>query len=161
MGRYPATKVGTYDWFSNWTDFRSAYTPDYGNRLSFINDGYLYVFSGMVAVAMAHQVTQSPTSQLAWNFMKTNVLDIFPWNTADNIKWAVIPRGAALTTPPPSCDLNGDGLINVLDVQLAIQSALGVRPCGTADLNGDGKCDALDVQLEIKSALSGTCVTGP
>jgi hypothetical protein len=161
MGRYPATKIGTYDWFSNWTDFRNAYTSDYANRMSFSNDGYLYVFAGMAAVAMAHQVTQSATSQQAWNFMKANVLDAFTWTSPDVIKWAVIPRGSALTTPPPGCDLNGDGLTNVLDVQLAIQSALGVRACGTADLNGDGKCDVLDVQQEIKSALSGTCVTGP
>ena len=51
MGRYPATKVGTWDWFSNWTDFRNAYTSDYANRMYFSNDGYEYIFSGMVAVA--------------------------------------------------------------------------------------------------------------
>lgn len=158
MGRYPATKAATWDWFSNWTDFRNAYTSAYANRMYFSNDGYEYIFSGMVAVAMSHQVTQSSVSQQAWNFMKTNVLDAFTWTSPDNIKWAVIPRVATSTGTAPDCDLNGDGKVNVLDVQLAIQSALGTRTCGMADLDGDGKCDVVDVQLEVQSALSGVCM---
>ncbi len=160
MGRYPATKAGTFNWISNWTDFRNGYTPDYGNRMYFSNDGYLYVFSGMVAVAMAHQVTQNAASQQAWNFMKTNVLDAFTWTSPDVIKWAVIPRVAGGTSTSGGCDLNGDGLVNVVDVQLAIQSALGSRTCGSADLNRDGKCDVVDVQSEIQSVLTGICRAG-
>jgi hypothetical protein len=55
------------------------------------------------------------------------------------------------------CDLNGDQLVNVIDVQVAINQSLGVAPCGTADLNRDGQCNVIDVQLEINSVLTGSC----
>ncbi len=92
--------------------------------------------------------------------MKTNVLDAFTWTSPDVIKWAVIPRVAGGTSTSGGCDLNGDGLVNVVDVQLAIQSALGSRTCGSADLNRDGKCDVVDVQSEIQSVLTGICRAG-
>ena len=44
--------------------------------------------------------------------------------------------------PSPSrCDLNGDGAVNILDVQLAINQALGGSPCGSADLDRNGVCN--------------------
>lgn len=56
-----------------------------------------------------------------------------------------------------ACDLNGDSLVNVIDVQAAINQTLGVAACGGADLNRDGQCNVLDVQLEINSVLTGSC----
>lgn len=50
-------------------------------------------------------------------------------------------------------DLNGDGLVNVLDVVSAIGQVIGTATCSTADVNGDAHCDALDVILIIRSAL--------
>ena len=54
------------------------------------------------------------------------------------------------------CDVNHDGLINITDVQAAVNQALGVSAC-TSDLDGDGKCDIIDVQRVITAALGGTC----
>src|SRR5437879_3668909 len=53
-------------------------------------------------------------------------------------------------------DLNGDGLINVVDVQLAVNAALGMQTYQTknADLNGDGFWNVLDVQLVVNLALN-------
>ena len=62
---------------------------------------------------------------------------------------------------PKSCDLNNDGMVNVVDVQLAINQALGVSTCGTASLITPGQCTAADVQRVIAAALGGACVTGP
>jgi len=45
-------------------------------------------------------------------------------------------------------DLDNDGFVDVVDVQLVTDQALGLAPCGAGDVNKDGKCDALDVQLE-------------
>jgi hypothetical protein len=59
------------------------------------------------------------------------------------------------------CDLNGDGVVNVVDVQLAISQALGTIPCGSADLIGNGTCTVVDVQRVISAALGGTCQLGP
>jgi hypothetical protein len=60
-----------------------------------------------------------------------------------------------------SCDVNSDSLVNVIDVQLAVNQTLGTTPCGTADLNGDGQCNVIDVQRVINAALGASCVIGP
>ena len=54
----------------------------------------------------------------------------------------------------PSDDLNGDGLVNLLDVQLAILQALGSSACSSADLNQDGQCNVVDVQMLVNYILS-------
>ncbi len=60
-----------------------------------------------------------------------------------------------------SCDLNGDGKVNVLDVQLATNQTLGYAACGSADLNGDSKCTIVDVQRIISTSLGAACHLGP
>jgi hypothetical protein len=59
-----------------------------------------------------------------------------------------------------SCDLNGDGVVNVVDVQLAINMALGTTPCNSY-VNGPLVCNALVVQRVINADLGGTCVVQP
>jgi hypothetical protein len=59
-----------------------------------------------------------------------------------------------------SCDFNNDGSVNVQDVQLAIDMALGLSTC-TANINGAGVCNVIVVQRVINTALGGPCVTGP
>lgn len=54
-------------------------------------------------------------------------------------------------------DVNGDGSVNALDVQLTINAALGNDIGGPdADINADGTINALDVQLCINAALGIT-----
>jgi hypothetical protein len=60
-----------------------------------------------------------------------------------------------------SCDLNADGVVNAVDVQLAINQALGIAPCTNADLIGNGVCSVLDVQRIINAANGGVCRVGP
>lgn len=50
-------------------------------------------------------------------------------------------------------DLNGDGKVDMADVQIAVNQATGAAVCGTGDINGDGKCNVMDVLLVIKAAL--------
>ena len=60
-----------------------------------------------------------------------------------------------LPGPPPNpYDINLDGDVNALDVQLVINAALGnsIAPLN-ADVNGDGSINAVDVQLVINAAL--------
>jgi hypothetical protein len=63
--------------------------------------------------------------------------------------------------PPLSCDLNGDGISNVLDVQIAVTQALGKAPCTNADLTQSGTCGVIDVQRVLNAALGGVCKIGP
>ncbi|HTB18166.1 MAG TPA: hypothetical protein VK708_08610 [Bryobacteraceae bacterium] len=59
------------------------------------------------------------------------------------------------------CDLNDDGVVNVVDVQIEIDASLGLRACGAGDLNGDGVCDATDIQRLTQAALGRACQIGP
>ena len=54
------------------------------------------------------------------------------------------------------CDINLDGTMNVVDVQLEINEALGVTPA-VNDLNGDGQVNVVDVQIVINAALGLGC----
>ena len=57
------------------------------------------------------------------------------------------------------CDLNQDGQINVVDVQLATNMALGLIPC-TATVYASGVCNLVVIQRITNAALGQTCVTG-
>jgi dockerin type I repeat protein len=61
--------------------------------------------------------------------------------------------------PTPTCDLNGDGVVNGTDVTLAINQALGLG--GNAiDLDGDGTWNVVDVQRVINAANGQACRIG-
>jgi hypothetical protein len=55
------------------------------------------------------------------------------------------------------CDLNGDGKVDVGDVQRAINEALGGAPA-VDDLNGDGVVNVVDVQMVMEGVSTGSCV---
>jgi hypothetical protein len=65
---------------------------------------------------------------------------------------------AGSTTTTTSCDLNNDGVVNILDVQIAINQALGLTPCTNADLQQIGQCNTTDVQTVLNASLGGACV---
>jgi hypothetical protein len=60
-----------------------------------------------------------------------------------------------------ACDLNKDGTVNAVDVQLAINQVIGVTACTNADLVGNGTCTVVGVQRIINDINSGVCRTGP
>ncbi len=48
----------------------------------------------------------------------------------------------------PNCNVNGDGSVNVLDLQALANVILGISPSSPSyDLNGDGRVDVLDLQI--------------
>ena len=58
------------------------------------------------------------------------------------------------------CDVNQNSVVNIVDVQLAVNQALGQTAC-TADVNQDGSCNVVDVQRIANAALGGPCVVSP
>jgi hypothetical protein len=68
--------------------------------------------------------------------------------------------GQAGLASPPLCDVNGDGLVNVSDVQVSVNAALGMAPC-TMDLDQNGRCDIVDVQRVVNAAQGASCRVGP
>jgi hypothetical protein len=69
-----------------------------------------------------------------------------------------VTPGGPSPTPQPS-DLNLDGRIDVLDVQLCVNAFLGSETdpgiVARADVNLDGSVDVLDVQLVVNKFLGG------
>jgi len=57
---------------------------------------------------------------------------------------------------PSTCDINGDGFTNVLDVQLEIEEDLTYLPA-TNTLNGGSTVNVADVQIVISAALGLGC----
>jgi hypothetical protein len=70
------------------------------------------------------------------------------------------PYEAVGSTTTLTCDLNHDGVVNALDVQLAINQALGLAACSSADLQQNGTCSVIDVQRVITASLGGACIIG-
>src|ERR1039457_884197 len=58
-----------------------------------------------------------------------------------------------------ACDLNGDGLVNVLDVQLAANMVLSLAPC-TANVIGTGECNIVVIQRVVNAAVAGPASLG-
>jgi|CXWL01.1.fsa_nt_gi parallel beta-helix repeat protein len=50
-------------------------------------------------------------------------------------------------------DINGDGITNVTDIQIAVNQAAGGAACGSGDVNKDGVCNVADVQLVVNRSL--------
>jgi hypothetical protein len=69
--------------------------------------------------------------------------------------FSVLPSSVA---PANSCDLNGDGVVNSADVQIAVSQALRVTPCGSAALNG--VCNVVDLQRIVNAANGQACKVG-
>jgi hypothetical protein len=66
-------------------------------------------------------------------------------------------KGCYLEPVAGPCDLNSDGVVNILDVQIALDLILGTSPC-TGNMFSSGTCTVTDVQRVITSALGGSCI---
>jgi len=71
---------------------------------------------------------------------------------------ALLAVAGQVAWPQSACDLNLDGSVNVVDVQLGVNMSLGLAPC-TANINGAGVCNVVTVQRVINAGLGGTCQT--
>jgi murein DD-endopeptidase MepM/ murein hydrolase activator NlpD len=91
------------------------------------------------------------------------------WNLSQCSRWPDLVRYAdplqwlgplqVAYSAPNRCDLNGDGVVDLKDVELGRQMALKLIPC-TADLNMDGECNVIDVQRIVNASLNGVCRVG-
>lgn len=87
-------------------------------------------------------------------------LDAFALVNQANSDAFLLKLNPPASGPVSACDLNGDGVVNAADVQLAVNQTLGVAPCTNASLQQNGQCNVVDVQRVIKSSLGGSCLTG-
>ncbi|MGI6460600.1 MAG: dockerin type I domain-containing protein [Candidatus Hydrogenedentales bacterium] len=64
------------------------------------------------------------------------------------------PPNLPLEEQPVHGDVNGDGKVDAVDIQLVINAVLDIITLPTADINRDGAVNAVDVQLVINAALN-------
>ncbi len=156
-GRVPTINVATGQYFNSYSSLKTGWQPNWqaltsgygpaGESDTFPPEGY-----AAYAMAATSYLTNLPNGPAAWSFMASNVLPDASFN--DNPHWALIPRGAtgSPAPPPPSkCDLNADGVINILDVQLATDEVLGKIPCTMS------ACTSASVNAIAAAALGGSC----
>lgn len=69
-----------------------------------------------------------------------------------------VAAGAAtvlnVALPPAPEDVNNDGFVDAVDVQLVINAALGIPIEGDADIDGVNGVNAVDIQMVVVAALS-------
>jgi len=103
--------------------------------------------SSLMNNGWAHLVTSSPgTYQAHWN-----------QNSAGTYEASTVSFKAS-SSALNACDLNFDGVVNVLDVNRAVNMTLGLSPC-TANINGPAACSVVTVQRVVNASLPrGACV---
>jgi hypothetical protein len=72
---------------------------------------------------------------------------------AQSVSW-VLRVGPSVTLS--RCDVNRDGVSNVMDIQVVINEVLGLRPA-TSDINSDGLVNIVDLMLYVNAALGRGC----
>jgi len=112
-----------------------------------------------------------PNSQFPYVDLRDPGDYVFRLTSSDGIAAPVsgdvtVTLSSSVSGPPPtstaSCDVNGDGIVNVSDVMLDIQMFLGGAQFNTrGDVDQDGVISVVDVQRLINAALGGGCRIGP
>jgi hypothetical protein len=89
------------------------------------------------------------TFALAASFSASTAVNLVNCMSAD-------PAGNPLSTGCPAGTVGLLTCATVADVQSIVNQALGIAP-PTNDLNGDGVVNVIDVQLAIATAMNGAC----
>ncbi len=135
----PAEPVTTDDLTGSYTYSDPESDPEVGTAVRWIRDGMpVESLDGRLTVPAEN--TQAGES---W---------VFSVQPRDGVTFGDVVLSDAVTIIP-SLDLNGDGNVNVVDVQLIINAVLGISSQGNEDVNGDGNVNAIDVQLIINGVL--------
>ena len=140
--------------FFNFTKFGGYYGPGPGGVVSgTVPLNYLQLYDVDITYATANACdiaggacTQQPVTTGAGTTLMTSAQAVLELAAQQMIATAELPL----------CDLNKDGAMNVADIQVTINQALG-KSAAVNDLNGDGKVNVVDVMIEINAALGQGC----
>jgi hypothetical protein len=139
-----------------------AYSATLGRILGWPNTGNsVYVFNPDTKTCTVQSFPNGPQnaahSGTYGRFQYFPALDAFALVSDAGLNAFLFRLNSSGGTTSP-CDLNGDGRVDTLDVQSAINQALGISSC-TMQLTG--QCSVIDVQRVINASLGGVCKTGP
>jgi hypothetical protein len=102
---------------------------------------------------------------VGWAHLVTSAAGTYAaqWNTgsgtfdSSTVSFKAASSGGGGGGPYSRCDLNQDGVVNVVDVQLATDMYLGGTPC-TADIDLPDVCTPTVVNRVVNAALGEVCV---
>lgn len=163
--RLPVTSNGQF--IQSWSAMKSSFSTAYqsitswppdeaasGSGVSSTSHGYPHILKA--AMSFLTGVSDgSYTGQAAWNWVNANVGNQDAMGV--NPRWSIVPRGGSTSPTFSKCDVNTDGSVNVIDVQLSINQALQPTSCSTGDVDRNGTCNVIDVQLVVNSSLGSGC----
>jgi len=162
--RTPAIMLATRRWAQTWSEALSGYIASEQTRTGWLtpsaatNSDSGYPVYARAAAAFLPGITDGPyTGDGAWLWF-TGKLNESMFDS--NPKWAFVPR-RNVAPATPSCDLNGDGQVNITDVQMTINNALNGVFSGVGDLDGDGRSTVIDTQRTVNASLGSPCRLGP
>jgi hypothetical protein len=133
----------------------SAFNGSQGTLTSSQSAEWNYGLIGLAASSFLPGLTDAGLDgNAAYAFMVANTPDQNLTHLVPRL--AIVPRQTVASAPLSSnkCDVNGDGHVDVLDVQIVISGILA-GSCSPLDLNG--ACKTIDPTSLVNSALSGTC----
>ena len=164
--QYPVQRKTTSQYYQTWADLKNAFTTAWndgcGNtyNLRTVNvwtencggggdqntsaPGYPHIMRGASSYLAGLAIDDGPLlGANAWTWMNTHVQ---PGSGANPV-YIVLPRSYVPPNPTPGnkCDLNSDGKVDSLDVQLSIVRVLG------------GTGSSTDTQRIINAALGAAC----
>ena len=87
----------------------------------------------------------------------THSISFHSTDNAGNVETA---HANVFTVVPLPCDVNADGSMNVIDIQIIILEALGMAPA-VNDLDHDHVVNVADVQTVVRAALGFGCPNNP
>jgi len=98
-----------------------------------------------------------------WNNDNLHLLGNVPGSAFEAVDASslMLDSNSGLARQLVTCDLNRDGGVDVVDVQLSVNQLLGQASCTTSDLNGDGSCTVIDLQRVVNAVLGQACRVGP
>jgi hypothetical protein len=141
---------------------------------AWVNSSLTCIVYGVNATAIGNGVIASLSVNLVSGLGVTSEpLTLTPVSMADGNAVAVAATSSGASIPVSSaCDFNGDGVIDMKDIQLVLSQAIGGAGACTAagDINKDGKCDVFDVARVVIAVLPvgttgvtnpGICKVGP
>jgi hypothetical protein len=98
-----------------------------------------------------------------WNNDNLHLLGNVPGSAfeAVDVSSLMIDANSGQARQYSACDVNQDGAVNVVDVQLSINQILGRTGCINGDVNGDGSCSVVDLQRIVLAVLGQGCRVGP
>ena len=138
-------------------------TTTYDEDITFYLYKWIYENRGSSVQVVTQHLTLAPQASRTLTFHLDNVTDgwnyfayVYYYSSGEQIRLAGI--GSYTVVFPPAVvtgDVNGDGVVNISDINVLIQMILTDKHSPAGDVNGDGQINISDINAAINIILTG------